>query len=94
MGSFELGYWKAHNYISPHGMPIFQSISQKDPQFLLSDRKMLVFKYEFERNLTGFLKFAFRFEPYYHFYTGRLDHSWSLFLLFNDEFIVTRTKRK
>jgi len=94
IGSFEVGYWKATNFISPHGMPIFQSVSQKDPLFLLSDREMLVLKYQFERNLTDFLKFAFRFEPYYHYYTGRLDHSWSLYLIFDDEFLITKTKRR
>ncbi len=94
IGSFEAGYWKANNFISPHGMPMFQSVSQKDPLFLLSDRQMLVLKYQFERKLTDFLKFAFRFEPYYHYDTGRLDHSWSLYLIFDDEFLITRIKRK
>ncbi|MFA5815935.1 MAG: hypothetical protein WC865_09985 [Bacteroidales bacterium] len=94
IGSFEVGYWKAHNFISPHGMPIFQSVSQKDPLFLQSDRQMLVLKYQFERNLTHFLKFAFRFEPYYHYDTGRIDHSWSLYLVFDDEFLIAKTKRK
>lgn len=94
IGCFEAGYWKAHNFISPHGMPIFQSVSQDDPLFLQSDRQMLVLKYQFERNLTDFLKFAFRFEPYYHYDTGRVDHSWSLYLMFDDEFLITRIKRK
>lgn len=94
IGSFEVGYWKAHNFKSAHGMPIFQSVSQKDPLFLQSDRQMLVFKYQFERDLTDFMKFAFRFEPYYHYDTGRVDHSWSLSLLFDDEFLIARTRRQ
>jgi hypothetical protein len=94
IGSFELGYWKAHNFIAPHGMPIFQSVSQDDPLFLQSDRQMLVFKYQLAINLTDYLRFAGRFEPYYHYDTGRIDHSWSLCLLFDDEFMIAKTRRK
>ncbi|TSA35497.1 MAG: hypothetical protein D4R64_09485 [Porphyromonadaceae bacterium] len=94
IGSFEVGYWKAHNFISPHGMLIFQSVSQKDPLFLQSDRQMLVLKYQLDLNLTHFLKFALRFEPYYHYDTGRIDHSWSVYLVFDDEFLIAKTKRK
>lgn len=94
IGSFEVGYWKAFNFVSAHGMPMFQSVSQKDPQFIQPDRQMLVMKYQFERNLTDYLKFAFRFEPYYHYDTGRIDHSWSLYLMFDDEFLISKINRK
>lgn len=94
MGSFEVGYWKAHNFISSHGMPIFMSVSQKDPLFLQSDREMLVFKYQFERDLTRYLKIALRLEPYYHFDTGRIDHSWSIYLMLDNEFLIAKTKRR
>lgn len=93
IGSFEAGYWKAHNYISPHGMPVFQSVSQDDPLFLQPDRQMLVLKYQLELNLTHFLKFALRFEPYYYYDTGRVDHSWSLYLLFDDDYRIGRARR-
>jgi hypothetical protein len=94
IGSFEVGYWRGQNFKSPHGMPMFQSVSQDDPLFYLSEREMLVLKYEFERNLTDYLKFAIRIEPYYHYYTNRLDHAWGLYLIFNDEFLIAKTKRK
>jgi len=94
IGSFEAGYWKARNFVAPHGMPMFQSISQYDPLFLQSFRELLVLKYQFELKLTDFIKFAFRFEPYYHYDTGRLDHSWSLYMLFDDEFLLAKTKRR
>lgn len=93
IGGVEAGYWKAHDYISPHGMPLFQSVSQKDPLFLQSDRELLAIKYLFERSLTGVLKFALRLESYYHFDTSRIDHAWSVYLSFNDDFLISRTKR-
>lgn len=94
IGSFEAGYWKSNNFVSPHGMPVFQSVSQKDPAYLQSFREMLVLKYQFELNLTDYLKFALRIEPYYLYDTHRLDHSWSLYMVFDDEFLIARTKRK
>ena len=94
IGSFEAGYWRANNFVSPHGMPVFQSVSQKDPAYLQSFRELLVLKYQFELNLTDYLKFALRIEPYYHYDTHRLDHSWSLYMVFDDEFLIARTNRK
>jgi hypothetical protein len=94
IGSFEAGYWRARNFISPHGMPIFQSVSQDDPLFLQSFREMLVLKYQLELHLTSYLKFALRFEPYYHYDTGRLDHSWSVYMMFDDEFFLSKTQRR
>ena len=92
IGSIEVGYWDATNFISPHGMPIFQSVSQNDPMFYLADRKMLTVKYEFYKPLTSYLDAAFRFEPYYHFYTGRMDHSWSIYLRLNESFFLTHLR--
>lgn len=83
IGSLEAGYWSSHNFISPHGMPLFQSVSQKDPEFYQPYREMLVLKYQYETNLTGYLRLAIRIEPYYHFDTRRIDHSWGVYLIFN-----------
>jgi len=92
IGSFEAGYWMANNYISPHGMPMFQSVSQKDPLFYLPVRELLTLKYELHKPLTSFLDFAIRIEPYYHFYTGRMDHSWSIYLKLNERFFLGKLR--
>ena len=94
IGSFEAGYWRAHNFVAPHGMPIFQSVSQKDPLVIVPDREMLVLKYQLELKFKDYIKLVGRFEPYYHYDTRRLDHSWSLYLIFDDEFLVARTRKR
>lgn len=94
IGTFEAGYWRSHNFIAPHGMPIFQSVSQKDSSVVVPDREMLVLKYQLEVKFKDYLKFIARFEPYYHYDTRRLDHSWSIYLIFDDEFLLARTRRK
>ncbi len=94
IGSFEAGYWKALNFSAPNGMPIFLSVSLKNPTYYQATREMLVLKYQFQRNLTDFLRIAFRFEPYYHFDTGRMDHSWSIYMVLDEGFFLANLKRK
>jgi len=90
MGSFQVGYWQGHNYFSPHGEPLFLSSSLIDPTFYAPERKMLTIKYQIHKELTDFLDIAFRFEPYYHFDTGRLDHSWGIYLMLDKDFFVAK----
>jgi hypothetical protein len=92
IGSFQVGFWNAHNWVAPHGNPLFESISQKDSSFVQADRKMIVFKYQFEKDLSRYLKFVIRFEPYYHYETGRIDHSWGISMVLDDSFLIARTK--
>ncbi len=94
IGTFEAGYWRAHNFVAPHGMPIFQSVSQKDPLVIVPDREMLVLKYQLELKFKDYLRFVGRFEPYYHYDTKRLDHAWSLCLIFDDAFLLARTRTR
>jgi hypothetical protein len=75
-------------------MPIFLSVSLKNPTYYQATREMLVLKYQFQRNLTDFLRIAFRFEPYYHFDTGRMDHSWSIYMVLDEGFFLANLKRK
>jgi hypothetical protein len=93
IGSFEAGYWKSSNYNAPRGNPLFLSVSEKDPLFYQISREMLVFKYQYRYDLTDYLRFAFRFEPYYHFDTGRIDHSWSVYLILDEGVLLSKGSR-
>ena len=88
IGDFEAGYWNAKDYNSPHGHPLFLSASMKEKGYYQASREMLVLKYQFERDLTRYLKLAIRIEPYYHFDTGRMDHSWGVYLVLNEGFFL------
>jgi hypothetical protein len=94
IGSLESGYWSSHDFISPHGMPLFQSVSTEDPGFFLSYREMLVVKYQYQANLTDYLRLAIRIEPYYLFDTRRIDHSWSVYLIMDEGLFLARTNHK
>ncbi|MFH0761591.1 MAG: hypothetical protein V2A67_08830 [Bacteroidota bacterium] len=93
IGNFEAGYWKSTDFNAPHGNPIFQSVSDKYPSYYQAGREMLVLKYQFRCDLTDYLRFAFRLEPYYHFDTGRIDHSWSVYLILDEGFLLSKGSR-
>jgi hypothetical protein len=94
IGSLEAGYWTSSDFTSAHGMPMFLSTSIKDPNYYQASREMLTLKYQFTKELTRYLNFVFRFEPYYHFDTGRMDHSWSVYLKLDEEFFLAKTKNR
>ncbi len=93
-GSFQLGLWQGYNYFSPHGGALFLSSSLKYPDSYTAERMMLTIKYEYKRQLTNFLDLALRIEPYYHFNTHRMDHSWSLYLILNKDFFLRDAKNE
>lgn len=94
IGSFEAGYWLSSDFTAPAGMPMFMSTSLKDPTYYQATREMLTLKYQLKKELTRYLNFVFRFEPYYHFDTGRMDHSWSVYLVLDEEFFLAKTVKK
>lgn len=91
-GLIQLGLWQGYNYFSPHGEPLFLSSSLKDPDNYTPERTMLTVKYQYHIRLTNFLDMALRIEPYYHFYTHRMDHSWSIYLILNKDFFLRDAK--
>jgi len=93
-GAFQLGYWSGTNFYGPHSEPLFLSQSQYQADYYSKSRKMLTLKYQVHWSLTDYLDIALRFEPYYHFDTGRTDHSWSIYLLLDKDFFLTNFKRR
>lgn len=93
IGMFRMGYWKGKDYFAPHGEALFLSVSQYNPEFYSTNRRMITFKYQIHKKLANIVDIAFRFEPYYHIDTGRLDHSWSIYLLFDNDFFLYKLNK-
>ncbi|MBT3244606.1 MAG: hypothetical protein HN352_15770 [Bacteroidetes bacterium] len=87
-GQFQLGLWQGYNYFSPHGEPLFLSSSLISDDNYSAERSMLTIKYQYQKKLNDFLDIALRIEPYYHFNTRRMDHSWSVYLLLSKDFFL------
>jgi hypothetical protein len=91
MGDFSVAYWKAKNFTSPHGEVLFLSNSAYDPDFYMADREVLSIKYQYHYKINDFLDFILRIEPYYHFHSDRLDHSFGVSLLVDKSFFLARS---
>ena len=92
IGDFSLGYWKSTNYTSPHGEALFHSNSKYNPDFYMKDREVLSIKYQYHYKINYFLDFVLRVEPYYHFHSGRMDHTIGVSLLVDKDFFISRAR--
>jgi len=80
--NLNLGYWKANNFISPLGDPIFQSVSEKYSDFSESERKIFTGKIIFQKNIGQFVNLGLRFESYYDLINSNFDYSFGINILF------------
>ena len=91
MGDFSFAYWTSKNFTSPHGEVLFLSNSAYNPDFYMADREVLSIKYQYHYKINDFLDFILRIEPYYHFHSDRLDHSFGVSLLVDKSFFLARS---
>ena len=57
-------------------------------------REVLSIKYQYHYKINNFLDFVLRIEPYYHFHSGRLDHSMGILLLVDSDFFLAKALDK
>jgi hypothetical protein len=94
LGDLSFGYWKASDFEAPHGEGLFLPHSDYLDNFYMADREVLSVKYQYYAPLNKFLDFILRFEPYYHFHSGRIDHSFSVFLVVDTDFFLAGSDRR
>ena len=90
IGEFFMGYWKSNDFNAPLGEGLFLSPSSYQPDFYMAEREILSIKYQYYYSINNFLDFVLKLEPYYHFHSGRIDHSVSVMLLFDKNFFLSR----
>ncbi|NLO68187.1 MAG: hypothetical protein GX098_06415 [Bacteroidales bacterium] len=93
LGNLEAGYWRGVNFIAPHGMPLYQSVSQKTGQLTEPERRMITMRYELDQQLTPYLRLLLRLEPYYDLNSNRIDHIWTACLAVDGSFFLARRRR-
>ena len=94
LGEIGFGYWRSTDFKAPHGEGLFLPYSDYREGFYLAEREILAVKYQYFAPLNDYLDFILRFEPYYHFHSGRIDHSFSVFLLVNTDFFLAEAGRR
>ncbi len=87
-----ISYWKGHDFYSPIGTPMYQSLSLTYDQdhYTEPERDLLFFHLTLKTRLSGSLNLLFRFEPIYDLANNHWDHSESLYLRFNTDWHVLK----
>jgi hypothetical protein len=99
-GSILGSYWEGRKYISPVGMPIYQSVSQQIDHAGYSEqiRKLLILRYVYQRNLAPNFFLDFRVEPVIDFLapgSKPVEFFHSLFLVYKQDFrLLSRRSRQ
>src|SRR5690606_35572430 len=84
-GNLSASYWKANQFITIKGMPLYQSISENVNHvgYQEDKRNLLMLRYQYLRQLLPNLYLDVRFEP--HFDLHKADKQ----LQFNHSFFLT-----
>ena len=96
-GSFKwfdmmISYWHGNEYYSPNGGRLYRSVSWDYPVtgYTEEQRDLLFFRLMYERELTTGLTLAFRFEPMYDMKNQLMEHSESIYLRYNIDFLLNK----
>ncbi len=86
----KVGYWSGEYYISSRGNPLFMSISEKNPRFLLPRTELLTTKLIFRKHWFKDIIFETRFEPYMDLQQNQFEFSYSFHIIFNRNFFLKK----
>jgi hypothetical protein len=96
-GSLSTSYWNTSGYISPVGMPIYQSVSQQidNVGYSRKNREIIVMRYAYQKKLFPNLYLDFRIEPLVDLQRPegkKVEFSNSMFLVYRQEFLLKKVK--
>ncbi len=89
-----IGYWAGNKFVAPRGEPVFQSVSRVNPEIAEDTREMLTSKVIFNHELLAGINMGLRFEVYYDYPGGYLDHSMGLHIMIDERFFITSIKKR
>lgn len=97
-GSLMGTYWNGMSFISQNGMPLYQSVSQhiNHVGYTEKNRKLIMLRYSYQKQLIPNLYLDFRFEPYMDLGrpagSRKIEFSNSSFLVYKQSFRVLKRK--
>ncbi len=87
------GYWYAKRFIAPHGEYLFQSVSEMNPDFSQEKRELLTTKIWYSKTIYRSIKLEARAESYYDLMSRKLDYSYGLYIVMNENFFLAKYKK-
>lgn len=94
-GSLYASYWDGQKYLSPAGMPIYQSLSQHidNAGYTEKSRQLLFLRYIYQRELVPHFFLDFRVEPVFDLGgSSKTEFYHSLFFVYKQDFKLFKRK--
>lgn len=88
--SLKIGYWSGEYLVSARGNPLYMSVSEKNPNFVLPKTELITAKIAFKKQLYKDISFEARFEPYYDLQQSQIEYSYSIYMIFNRNFFFRK----
>ncbi|MBN2669280.1 MAG: hypothetical protein JXR60_08625 [Bacteroidales bacterium] len=91
--STSFGYWNGDYFISSFGNPLFQSISQKDKDYLQPHTELITAKFILKAKIYQNVTIEARLEPYFDLQQNIFEYSYGFHILFDTEFFLKHLKK-
>lgn len=91
---FQGAYWYGNGYVPTQGGKLYSSESRfiRTPGLTEKNRELFILRCFYNKKIADGLEVSTRFEPYYDLANGVFEFSHGMYLTFNPEFFITRTK--
>lgn len=84
------GYWYGNQFITTRGMPIFGSVSTKDPLHFEKIRRLFTSKIILNQEIGRLLRIGLRVETYYDLLNGQFDYTYGIHIIYNQRFFLKK----
>lgn len=95
-GNFSTSYWQGNKFITIKGMPLYQSVSDNlyEKGYTENKRQILMFRYQYLKELLPNLYLDVRFEPHFDLAnsSSNLQFNHSFFLTYKQNFKLFKVK--
>lgn len=86
-------YWKAREYLSIQGGPIYQSISTQDGVTLQPSPNLLIMRFLYNYTVLPQLTLSLRYEPFYDFSFKTFQYAYGFYINYRARYYVANTRR-
>jgi hypothetical protein len=88
----DLRFWNGWDYFGPRGQPLYNSISEKIPNYGERSRQLIFLTFIYDKQLFNNVSLDLRMEPYYDIGNNILEYGYSAFIRFNKDFFLKKIK--
>jgi hypothetical protein len=91
---FETGYWKAHDFYSPNGNPVYGCVSDYQPNLVIHDRRIITGAFDIKILPASSLELFFGVDVFYDVDLKRADQAYTIHLNFDKIINLASLKHK